>query len=64
MPLNYRQAVKLIKQNGGLFTGHGKEHDEFTMPWGTKIMIPQHKGDFSVGVEDDIRKRVAGIRKD
>lgn len=40
MPLNYRRAVKLIKQNGGLFTGHGKEHDEFTMPWGTKIMIP------------------------
>lgn len=32
MPLTYRSAVKLIRARGGVFTGHGREHDEFTMP--------------------------------
>ena len=62
MPLNYQQAVKLIKEHGGRMVAHGKRHDEFAMPWGVKIQIPRHKGDFSRGVEDDIRKRVAGKR--
>lgn len=64
MPLTYRQAVKLIKQNGGKFTAHGKEHDEFTMPWGTKIYLPRHKKTFSPGVENDIGKRALGIKRD
>lgn len=62
MPLTYREAVKLIRNNGGKLIGHGARHDEFEMPWGTKVLIPRHKGDFSPGVEDDIRKKVAGKR--
>ncbi|MBM6775467.1 hypothetical protein [Olsenella profusa] len=63
MPLTYRQAVRLIRENGGRFTGHGREHDEFTMPWGTKVMVPRHRGDFSPGVEDSIRKRATGRQR-
>ena len=62
--MTYRQALRLIKANGGTFTGHGKEHDEFTMPWGTKVQVPRHRGDLSRGVEDDIRKRATGARRD
>ena len=62
MPMNYRGAVNLIKQYGGVFSGHGARHDEFTMPDGTKIQVPRHKGDFTVGVEKDIQKKVAGKR--
>ncbi len=63
MPMTYRQAVRLIRAHGGMFTGHGKEHDEFTMPWGAKIQVPRHRDDLSPGVEADIKKRVAGTRK-
>ena len=62
MPLNYRQAVKLIKKAGGTFFSHGAEHDLFKMPWGTVVAVPRHKKDFSLGVENDIRKRVSGGR--
>lgn len=62
MPLNYRQAVKLIKGAGGLFVAHGAEHDLFRMPWGTIVSVPRHKKDFSLGVENDIRKRISGKR--
>ena len=63
MPLTYRSAVKLIRARGGVFTGHGREHDEFTIPWGEKVMIPRHRGDLSPGVESDIRKKVGGERQ-
>lgn len=53
-------AIKLIKEHGGIFIGHGARHDGFEMPWGTKVQVPRHKGDFSSGVEDDIRKRATG----
>lgn len=64
MPMNYRDAAKLIKKNGGKLSSHGSRHDIFIMPWGTKIAVPRHPGDFSKGVEDDIKKRVNGVRKD
>lgn len=59
MPLTYRTAVKLIRERGGAFTGHGREHDEFTMPWGDRIMVPRHRGDLSPGVEASIRGKVS-----
>lgn len=61
--MNFKQAVKLITTNGGRFVGLGARHDEFETPWGTKIQVPRHKGDFSKGVEDDIEKRATGKRK-
>lgn len=64
MPLTYREAVKLIKKQGGKFIRHGGEHDIFMMPWGTSVTVPRHKKEFSRGVEDDIRKRISGQRKD
>lgn len=64
MPMNYRQAVKLIRKHGGKFDHHGRNHDEFIMPWGTVVEVPRHKGDFTPGVEDDIKKRATGARKD
>ena len=57
MPLSYREAVRLIKQNGGFFFSHGSRHDLFLMPNGDKIAVPRHAGDFSPGVERDIRRR-------
>lgn len=64
MAMDRRAALKLIKQHGGIFAGHCGRHDEFEMPWGTKVQVPRHKGEFSKGVEDDIRKRATGARKD
>ena len=64
MPMNYREAAKLIRKHGGVFKRHGGNHDEFEMPWGTKVQVPRHKGVFTSGVEDDIRKRATGARKD
>ena len=63
MPLTYRSAVKLIRARGGVFTGHGREHDEFTMPWGEKVMVPRHRGDLSPGVERDIVKKTQNVRQ-
>ena len=64
MPMDQRQAVKLIKKQGGRFHEQGKKHDEYLMPWGTKVQVPRHAGDFTPGVEDDIRKRATGKRRD
>ncbi len=44
MPMTYRDAVHCIKRRGKKFLEHGKEHDTFTMPWGTKILLPRHRG--------------------
>ena len=63
MPMNYREAVKLIRANGGELKVHGGNHDRFVMPWGTEVRVPRHKGDFTPGVEDDIRKRATGARR-
>ncbi len=62
MPMNYRQAVKLIKKNGGEFLRGGANHDLYVMPWGTTIAVPRHPGDFSAGVEADIKKKATGAR--
>lgn len=64
MPMNYRQALQLIQQHGGKLECHGRSHDRFRMPWGTIVTVPRHKGDFSPGVENDIKKRATGARKD
>ena len=64
MPMNYRQALKLIKKYGGRFKCHGRNHDLFEMPWGTEVQVPRHSGDFTPGVEDDIRKKATGARRD
>ena len=63
MPMTYRDAVRYIKERGGVFLEHGKEHDTFMMPWGTKIRLPRHRGDLKPGVEDDVKKRADGIRR-
>lgn len=60
MPMTYRSALRLIKENGGVFVRHGGRHDEFQMPWGVKILVPRHSGDFSRGVEGDIKRKVTG----
>lgn len=60
MPMTYREAVKLIKKNGGIFKGHGGKHDIFEMPDGTKIQVPRHRKDLSPGVERDIKKKATG----
>lgn len=64
MAMDRREALKLIRKHGGVFVGHGARHDEFRMPWGTKVQVPRHAKDFSKGVEDDIRKRATGARRD
>ena len=64
MPMNYRRAVKLIQKHGGKFKSHGGNHDKFEMPWGTEVLVPRHKGDFTPGVEDDIKKRATGAKRD
>ena len=63
MPLPYREAVRLIKNAGGIFAALGANHDQFLMPWGTIVTLPRHKKDFSPGVEADIRKRISGERR-
>ena len=62
MPLTYRQAVRLIREHGGTLARHGREHDDFVMPWGDRVMVPRHGGDFSPRVEADIRKRAGSTR--
>lgn len=63
MPMNYREAVMLIRKNGGEFLKHGSRHDLFVMPNGTTVPVPRHPGDFSRYVEDDIKKRATGARR-
>lgn len=63
MPMSYRDAVRYIRERGGKLLNHGKEHDTFIMPWGTKIRLPRHRGDLTPGVEDDVKKRTNGIRR-
>ncbi len=63
MPMRYRDAVRYILDRGGMFVCHGREHDTFAMPWGTKIRVPRHRGDLSRGVEDDIKKRADGVKR-
>lgn len=60
MPMTYRDAARLIYRKGGVFKEHGKRHDTFEMPWGTLIRVPRHSGDFSKGVEKDIKDRANG----
>lgn len=49
MPMSYRDAVRYIRERGGKLLNHGKEHDTFIMPWGTKIRLPRHRGDLTPG---------------
>ena len=58
VPLNYRRAVRLIRQQGGRFVRHGSRHDAFEMPDGTEVILPKHPRDYSVGVENDILRRI------
>lgn len=63
MPMTYRDAARLIRQNGGKLKAHGGNHDLFEMPWGTQIQVPRHKGDFSRGVEKDIKDKATGAKR-
>ena len=63
MPMSYRDVVRYIRERGGELLAHGKEHDTFVMPWGTKIRLPRHRGDLTPGVEDDVKKRADGKRR-
>ncbi|MCD8199549.1 MAG: type II toxin-antitoxin system HicA family toxin [Coriobacteriaceae bacterium] len=60
MPLTYRSAVKLIKENGGVFVRHGANHDLYCTADGKIISVPRHPGDLSAGVERSI-KRALGL---
>ena len=63
MPMTYRDAARYIADRGGSLLAHGKEHDTFVMPWGTKIRVPRHRGDLSPGVERDIKQRANGAKR-
>ena len=58
MPLTYREAVRLILACGGSLRSHGTRHDVFYAPNGSLIAVPRHKGDLTVGVERDIRRKL------
>lgn len=61
MSLNYREAVKLIRRNGGRFVWHGARHDLFETKDGKEIQVPRHAKDLSSGVERDIKEKL-GMR--
>ena len=44
MPMTYRDTIRYIKEQGKKFLEHGKEHDTFMMPRGTKIRLSRHRG--------------------
>lgn len=58
MPMNYRQAAKLIRKQGGRFVRHGSRHDVFEAADGTEIEVPRHPRDITVGVEKDIKRKL------
>ena len=59
MPMDYRQAAKLIRKHGGKFVRHGASHDIFETADGQEISLPRHKDeDISKGVERDIKKKL------
>lgn len=60
MPLTYRNAVKLIRRCGGRLRRHGSRHDVFVLPDGTEVVVPRHAGDFSFGVESEMREIIDG----
>ncbi len=61
MPLSYREAVKLLRKNGGRFVRHGARHDIFETRDGQEIQVPRHAKDLSPGVERDIKEKL-GLR--
>ena len=58
MPMNYRQAAKLIRKHGGGFLRHGRNHDVYLSAEGVEIEVPRHPGDFTIGVEKDIKRKL------
>jgi hypothetical protein len=54
MPMTKRRAIRMIHKKGGKFVEHGKKHDVYEVN-GTRLEIPRHSGDLSVGVEMEIR---------
>lgn len=58
MPMTPREAIKLIRKNGGKFLRHGDRHDIYLMPNGKEISIPRHKKDLSAGVENEVKKKL------
>lgn len=61
MPWNTRKAIRETKKRGGKLLRHGAEHDLFVMPNGVLIATPRHPGDLTLGVENDIKKKL-GVR--
>lgn len=57
MPLTTREAIRLIRKNGGRFLRHGGRHDVFVNAKGDEIQVPRHPGDLSPGVERDIKEK-------
>lgn len=58
MPLTAREAVRLIRKQGGRFVRHGGAHDIYESADGTEIQVPRHAKDLSPGVERDIKQKL------
>lgn len=58
MPVKPRDAVKLVRENGGTFLRHGERHDLYLSPTGNIIPIPRHAKDLTIGVEKDIKRKL------
>ena len=58
MPLDYRGAMKLMRKHRCKFVRHGSKHDIFETAEGVEIQVPRHPGDFSSGVEKDIKAKL------
>ena len=61
MPMTKREAERLAKKHGARFLRHGSRHDLWISADNKIISIPRHPGDFTRGVERDI-KSILGIR--
>lgn len=58
MPLDYRKAARLIRNNGGRLVRHGSAHDIYETKDGVEIQLPRHRGDLTPGVERSIREKL------
>lgn len=58
MPLTAREAIRLIRKNGGRFVRHGARHDIFESADGKEIQVPRHVKDLTPGVEHDIKDKL------
>lgn len=58
MPMRKRDAERLARENGATFLRHGSRHDIWITKDGAAFQIPRHPGDFTPGVEKDIKGKL------